>query len=552
MDRAQYPHIVVVILTVSFAALLAFAGLSEASRAQETTTQENQPATNETENGARYVTGELLVTFKEEASSNAVSDLSDEVGADTKPVAPDLDIEVLKFPDIKAEDTEQRQEQSLEDAKKELEQNQLVKDVGYNYVVYPRFVPNDKLYGQQYGPQKIRAPQSWNSSLGKGVKIGIIDTGVQANHPDLAGKVVAQRDFYSGDGTAEDGKAEDSFGHGTQTAGIAAAKTGNKRGMAGICPGCNLVVGKFIGPNGGSIADSLKAINFAVNKGAKVLNLSYGYVGPNSPQEKAVINRAWNKGVFLSAAVYEGYPPGYYGKQNDWPAAYERVMAVSATDRNDRRVSFANYGSYIDVTAPGLNILSTNSFGSYDSYNYGTSFSAPHVSGVAGLLAGKGLSNKEMRSRIESSAIDLGKKGKDPYYGHGRIDALAAVRGTTSKPRRCTIKGTRGAEILRGTTRPDIICGFGGSDIISGGGGNDTIYGDVGNDILNGNSGGDRIVGGTGNDIMKGDTGLDRLYGGGGRDVLNIRDGKGGDLANGGADRDACSVDPTDKVLRCP
>lgn len=552
MSRIQYPRIVIVVSVALLVALLAYTSSPEITEAQQTT-QANQATTNETEDGSQYVTGELLVTFKEEASSNAVSELSNGVGANTKPVAPDLDIEVLEFPYVKAKGTEQRQEQSLEEAKKELEQDQLVKDVDYNYVIHPRFIPNDKLYGRQYGPQKIQAPQAWDSTLGDGVKIGIIDSGVQDDHPDLDGKVVAQRDFYSGDGTTVDNKAEDSFGHGTQVAGISAATTDNGRGIAGICPECEVVVGKFQGPDGdGSLADSLKAINFAVNNGVKVLNLSYGYVGKNSPQEEMVINRAWDRGVFITAAVYEGFPPGYYGSQKDWPAAYKRVIAVSATDKKDRKDPLANYGSYIDVTAPGVGILSTDNTGTY-SLDYGTSFSAPHVAGVAGLLAGKGLSNQEIRTRIESSAIDLGKKGKDPYYGYGQVDALAAVKGTTTlKPRRCTIKGTRGADILRGTTRPDIICGFGGSDIISGGGGNDTIYGDSGNDILNGNSGSDRIFGGAGNDIMKDDAGIDKLYGGGGRDALNIRDDRGGDLADGGADRDVCSKDPRDKVVRCP
>ena len=546
MIRAGYSRVALVVLAASLAALLALATLSETSGAQE-----DQTTTNETKGGARYITGELLVTLKDQAPNNAVSALGNRARVDTKPVVPDLGIELLKFPQIKVKDTEQSQEQSLEEAKRKLEKDPLVKDVGYNYLVYPRFTPNDKLYSRQYAPRKIQAPQAWISTLGKGVRIGVIDTGIQANHPDLAGKVVAQRDFYSGDGTAEDGKAEDTIGHGTQVSGIAAADMNNRRGIASICPDCKLVVGKFIGPRGGTIADSLKAINFAVDHGAKVLNLSYGYVGPNSPQEKVVINRAWNRGVFLAAAVYEGYPAGYYGKQDDWPSAYKNVMAVSATDRNDKRAPFANHGAYIDITAPGVDILSTNNFGSYD-YNYGTSFAVPHVTGVAGLLASEGLSNKEITNRIESSAVDLGKKGKDPYYGYGRIDALAAVGSATPKPRHCTIKGTRGTDILHGTARSDIICGLGSNDIISGGGGNDTIYGDGGDDILNGGSGSDLIIGGSGKDVMNGGTGLDRLHGGGGSDVLNISDGRDGDLADGGADRDVCSADQKDKVVRCP
>lgn len=527
MIRVPHQYVAVIVTAALLATLLTFASLPKTSGAQERP-QGKQSVTNETERGTRYVVGELLVTLEQEAPSRAVSTLGDEVRAETEQIVPELDIELFRFAQIKTERSEKLQEQSLEEIKRELERDPLVEDVGYNYVVYPRFVPNDKLYSRQYGPQRIRTPRAWNSALGEGVRIGVIDTGIEASHPDLVGKVVAQRDFYSGDGIAEDNKAEDEFGpfgHGTQVAGVAAANTDNRRGIVGICPKCDLIAGKFIGPNGGSIADSLKAIDFAVNNGAKVLNLSYGYIGPASPQEEALINRVWDQGVFLAAAVYEGFPMGEYGTQNDWPAAYDPVMAVSATDEKDRRASSANYGPYIDITAPGVGILSTDNTGSY-SLNSGTSFSAPHVSAVAGLLAGKGLSNREIRKRIECTAIDLGARGYDSRHGHGRVDAYAAVSQPCGGPPEppnstaCTVTGTNGNDYLRGTNVQDVICGLGGNDRISGLSGDDVIRGGPGSDLISGGAGNDRIEGAQGNDNLSGEQGDDRLSGGPDNDRL--------------------------------
>ena len=155
--------------------------------------------------------------------------------------------------------------------------------------------------------------------------------------------------------------------------------------------------------------------------------------------------------------------------------------------------------------------------------------------------------------KIESTAVDLGKTGKDLRFGHGRIDTAAAVATLQpNKERRCTIKGTEGSDILIGTEDQNIICGLGGNDIIRGGDGNDIIYGDAGDDVMNGNSGNDRIVGATGKDVLNGHTGRDRLYGGSSRDVLNIRDGRGGELGDGGGGRDICTADPRDKVAEMP
>ena len=507
-----------------------------------------QPQGQETDKdsvGVPYVAGELLVTYTEESEASAEDEqVREELGAGVEEEVAKLDAQLLVFPEIKNEGVESAQEEDLKRKKAELEEDPRVESVDYNYVRRTLSRPNDPEFARQWGLKKTGFPEAWKRKTGREVQIAILDGGIDGRHPDLRGKIVAQRDLVDEDEVAEDS----SFGHGTHVAGIAAASTGNGQGIAGGCPKCGIMVGKVVEYGEGYDFDIAEGIIWAVDEGAEVVNLSLGAPVQSNLLEEA-ISYAKSKDVVVVAAAGNFAP---FGNPKVYPAAYPDTIAVAATNIRDKRDSYSSYGGWVDVAAPGVRIYSTLPGKRYG-YDSGTSMAAPHVAALAGLLAGEGLSNSSIRKRIESSAVDLGKKGKDIYYGYGRINALKAAGGaTTPKPRRCTIKGTRGSDILRGTARPDTICGLGGSDIISGGGGNDTIYGDGGNDILDGDSGSDRIVGGAGNDIVKDSVGLDHLYGGGGRDALNVRDGRGSDLVNGGADRDFCYADSKDKVARCP
>ena len=493
--------------------------------------------------GASHTVGELLVTYKESQDlPTATEEMPKQVGANIREDIRKVDAQLLSFPSIKSEHSQKVREESLREKKAILEQDPRVETASYNYLRTASYIPDDPRFSSQHSLDKMKFPKAWNIARGQGVKIAILDDGFDASHPDLKNKINAQKDFVDDDSIAEDTVG----GHGTHVAGIVAATTGNAEGIAGGCPQCGLIAGKVAQGGVGTVADLAEGVVWSADEGSKVINMSFGGYG-SSDIEKDAVDYATSKGAVIIGAA------GNYGSSEPfYPAAYPNVMAVAATDSGDQRFSLSNYGDWVTVSASGVHILSTIPNSEYG-YKTGTSMDAPHVSALAGLLAGESLDGTTIRNRIESSAVDLGKKGKDPYYGYGRIDALAAVKGaTTPKPRHCTINGTRGSDILRGTARPDIICGFGGSDIIRGGGGNDTIYGDAGNDILNGNSGSDRIIGGAGNDIVKDGVGLDRLYGGGGRDVLNVRDGRGGDLVDGGRDRDVCSADSRDKVARCP
>lgn len=366
--------------------------------------------------GSPYVSGELIVAFKTGMPDSGGKNLAEKAGANLQDSFPVLDAALLSFPKVENEQSRDARERTLEKIKNDLEKNPNVEAADYNYVRQPSFVPNDPKFTDQYGLKKPGFPQAWDTVRGNGVKVGVVDTGISARHGDLRGKVAAQKDFVNGDG-----KANDDVGHGTHVSGIIAANTDNGRGVAGGCPGCQLVVAKSLDAEGGTDAKISRGILWTVRRGAKVVNLSLGGPGRSLILERAV-NRAWRHGaIVVSAAGNEDTSTPSY------PAAYSRAMAVAATTPTDHRAGFSNFGDWVDIAAPGAHIISTYPGGKYR-YFSGTSMASPEVAALAGLLADEGLSNGKIRDRLQGTAKDLGKNGRDPYYGAGRIDADKAVR----------------------------------------------------------------------------------------------------------------------------
>ncbi|MGB3635745.1 MAG: S8 family serine peptidase, partial [Rubrobacteraceae bacterium] len=461
---------------------------------------------------------------------------------------------LLAFPEVKKERSGEEREDVLAKKKVALEGEPGVASVEYNYVRRADYAPDDPRFPRQYALEKAGFPKAWNRARGSGVRVAIVDDGIDSRHPDLADKIVLQKDFVNDDAVADDS----SFGHGTHVAGIAAASTGNGKGVAGGCPDCELFVAKATQDLSGTVSDVAEAIVWSADNDAAVINLSLSGFGASSVEKKAV-DYATRKGAVVVGAA------GNFGTNEPlYPAAYSNAVSVVATDRSDKVAGFSNYGRSVDIAAPGVGVVSTLPGNKYGSLS-GTSMAAPYVSALAGLLAGKDLSRSQVRRRIENGALDLGKKGKDARYGYGRINALAAVNGTKSpppqnkppgrpkpKPARCTITGTPGNDVLRGTRGRDVICALSGKDIVRGGGGRDVIRGGAGKDILNGGRDDDRISGDDGSDVLDGGTGKDHLSGGKESDLLRARDGRGGDVADGGAGRDLCSSDRKDTVRNCP
>jgi thermitase len=367
--------------------------------------------------GAPYTAGELLVSYEPEASEQDVIEAVEESDARVEEELPAPDAQLLSFPEAQDETTEAARESELREAKAILEQDPDVKYVDYNYLRLPAFQPDDSLFNRvkQWNLYTIGAPEAWDTALGRGAKVAVVDSGIDADHPDFRGKIAAQIDVVD-----NDKKAQDGVGHGTHVAGTVAAATDNGEGVAAACPSCKLLVARCGDQSGSSDSDVVQGIYWSVENGAQVINLSLGSEGDSIILEHAV-DYAWRHGVVVVAAA---------GNKNtdrpSYPAAYDNVISVAATDEDDEKASFSNFGK-IDVAAPGVNILSTFPRNRYATSD-GTSMASPHVAALAGLLASQGRTAPEIRRRIERTAVDLGAARKDKYFGWGRIDAESAVQ----------------------------------------------------------------------------------------------------------------------------
>ncbi len=295
-----------------------------------------------------------------------------------------------------------------------------------DHLVHATIIPNDTGYTYQWGPSKIQAPAAWDVTVGSSdIIIAIVDTGVDLDHPDLNAKIVSGWDFVN-----DDPIAQDDHNHGSHVAGIAAAETNNHQGVAGISWQARIMPVKVLDNEGdGSYSDVAEGILWACNHGATIINLSLGGSAYSHTLEDAVEQAAGN-GCLIVAAAGNGSGDGV-----DYPARFPEVMAVAATSQNDVRAGFSDYGPEVEVAAPGVDIYSTLWNDKYG-LKSGTSMAAPHVAGLAALVWSvcPYLTHEEVRTIIQSTADDRGPAGWDVYYGFGRINALAAVEGTSVSP----------------------------------------------------------------------------------------------------------------------
>lgn len=282
------------------------------------------------------------------------------------------------------------------------------------------FQPNDALYAQyQWNLPVIQTVKGWHESKGSDlVKIGVLDTGVQTDHPDLIGKLDEGTNLV--DPTSP---PEDDVGHGTHVAGIIAAAVNNGEGVAGITWYNKVVPIKVLDASGaGSTYSVAEGIIWAADHGIKVINMSLGNYAEAQFLHDA-IKYAYDKDVVLVAASGNDNTdrPGY-------PAAYPEVLAVGSTNADGTRSPFSNYGDYVDVAAPGMSIASTYPGSQYAALS-GTSMASPHVAALVGLIRSMNpdLTNVEVMDIVRHSAKDLGAKGKDKYFGYGLIDIDQAL-----------------------------------------------------------------------------------------------------------------------------
>ena len=284
--------------------------------------------------------------------------------------------------------------------------------------------PNDTQFPLQWNLGLIRVPEAWSVTKGSDiVTIAVIDSGVDFSHEDLQGIFVSGYDFVEDDNTPQDDN-----GHGTHVTGIIAALTNNNKGVARVTWGQRVKIMplKVIGGDGtGDVFYFAKAVVYAVDHGAKVINASLG--SPNrSRLSETVVEYAYQNDVVMVCAAGNDGSSGI-----DYPAAYPETIAVGAVTIDATRASYSDYGPELDVVAPGGDghqpILSTYNGGTY-AYAAGTSMAAPHVTGIVALMISQGIVGVEnIRNVLRATAIDLGPSGHDIYYGAGLVDAYAAV-----------------------------------------------------------------------------------------------------------------------------
>ncbi len=300
---------------------------------------------------------------------------------------------------------------------RDLQKNPTILHVEPNY--YGEFLsePDDPDFDEQWYLPNISAPEAWDKSLGSGAVIGVVDSGVDTSHQDLADNILTGGWDY-GDNDAD---PVDEYGHGTQVCGVIAAVQNNGLGISGVAPKSKILPIKVSkGDSATPIAEAVaEAIIYAADQGARVINLSLA-LSENSQTVTDAVEYATNKGILLVAAA---------GNEVDavrFPANLEDVIAVSATDDTDRFWSKSNQGPEIELSAPGENIYTTALGDSYTTKN-GTSFSSAMVSAAAALLIAKypHLTGDQVKEYLFNSADDLGDPGKDNLYGYGKVNAAA-------------------------------------------------------------------------------------------------------------------------------
>lgn len=306
----------------------------------------------------------------------------------------------------------------------------------------PAYTPNDPEWPNMWHMKAIRADYAWNTTFGSpSVTVAVIDTGVLTTHPDLAGNIWQNPGEIAGNGVDDDANGyiddkngfdfayndaipNDVHGHGTSCAGIVAAVQDNALGVTGVAPHCKVMALKAC-TDAGYFYDSFTApaYLYAADNGAKVLSMSY-FSDRVSQIERDAMDYAVAKGVLPVAAAGNAASVFPF-----YPGAYENVLSVAAIDGNLNKAGFSNYGSWVDVSAPGTGLRTTTNAPGYTDGFGGTSGACPHVAGIAALCFSvkPTATNQEVREAIEDTSITQNQAPFGEFANYGRVDAEAAV-----------------------------------------------------------------------------------------------------------------------------
>src|SRR5579862_9050013 len=350
-----------------------------------------------------HVTGRLLVQTVLGPNDSAAAQAIAQSGAKLLHRIDSINVQVLSVP-----------EPALDAIAQVLQRSGRFTFVERDFLAHPAgsVTPNDPDFSSQWHLATIQAPSAWGVTLGSAnIPIAVIDSGADSTHPDLGPKLIAGWNFLTGNSnTAETGC---SGGHGTAVAGAAAAATNNGTGVAGVA-WANTIMPLVVLDSScnASYSDTANAITYAADHGVRIINISLGGTSDSSTLDNAV-SYAWNKGavVFAAAGNSSNSTPMY-------PAASPFALAISATEPTGTLASFSNYGSYIDLAAPGDNILSTEQGGGYW-YCWGTSLATPVAAGVGALAlsANPSLTATQLVNILEQNADALGgMTGWNQYF----------------------------------------------------------------------------------------------------------------------------------------
>ena len=343
-----------------------------------------------------------------------------------------------------------------------------------------------------WGVDRIDAEVVHGYNKGTGVKVAILDTGIDLDNPDLhvAGAVTFVAGTSSGD---------DDSGHGTHVAGTVAALD-NGIGAVGVAPEAVLYAVKVVDSNGqGFESDLIKGIEWAVDNGMQVINMSLSSHSATSALEQAC-NAAYQAGIVLVCAAGNGGNPSGIGDTVGYPARYDSVIAVASTDCSNTRASDSSTGPAVELAAPGVNICST-CLGGTCCLRSGTSMASAHVAGVAALVIASGIAdgngdgriNDEVRQRLQTTADDLGPPGRDTFYGYGLVDASEAVPLTA--PATSPWAGNTGLDVSAGQTLGITATGIWASGSWTGGANGDQSNPTPGGDYIMPNANAYSLIG---------------------------------------------------------
>lgn len=398
------------------------------------------PPVSEFQSDAEYVPDQILVKFKDGTTSDKKKDIHDRHGCKEISTSEYSGCTVVEIP-VNA---------TVEEMVNQYLQEEEVEFAEPNYIRHRHLTPNDPYFSYQWHHSMMNSTSAWNLGRGAGVIVAVLDSGVAyrtgggyVQASDLAGTTFkAGWDFVNSDPYPDDDN-----GHGTHMAGCIAQTTNNYRGVAGVAYGATIFPVKIMDESGDvTITNEVDGIYYAVNNGAHIINLSLGGEG-TSETEQAAVNYAVNSGVSVICSAGNSGTTAL-----EYPASYSSCISVSAVRYDRTLASYSNYGTAIDVCAPGGDITADQNYDGYGDgilqqthtgsnvtlfYYYfmeGTSPAAALVSGVAALIVGKStssLSPQQIKSTLALSATDLGVSGWDQRYGWGLVNAYNALLRTT-------------------------------------------------------------------------------------------------------------------------